>query len=505
MNDFPATFIQIHYHNRHGGVKQVIDRYSELCTTDSSDNTQTVFICSSENPEKKSNHSKLVNEPLLDYRSFNSQQEFDEIKSRIQSTFSSVICSSELKKPVAVLFHNISLGKNCAASAAFTQVAREFGSDEVRFFAVLHDFAEEGRSDMLELISNVQEWRSTIYEDLYCSGAPVTFVVPGKQSFDILKKLQFPVILLPNSVHRDHTNVDLKIVSQQLFHTAKKQNPYFDSSRPLWYYPSRIIQRKNILEAVLLSRLFDTALILGPESISPRDKKLVHALHEIILKCKLNIFIDPSQCDCFRECNCSPVPSLYELCDCAVSTSVAEGFGYGLFEPFFYNKPLLGRKPEGFLYPCDASIKNLYRMLPIPADLINKEVLIGTYYKKFGKTEIVDKKTTFFDETNLIDFADLDILIQKNCIERFINDNKFRKLWLHILESESSEWPGLENIYQNAINVFSKNRFTLLEYFSIDNYRRRFSETFSCIPAKHTFEFWKIAEMFQNKSLNLLL
>jgi hypothetical protein len=196
---------------------------------------------------------------------------------------------------------------------------------------------------------------------------------------------------------------------------------------------------------------------------------------------------------------------MYELCDCSVSTSVAEGFGYGLFEPFFHNKPLLGRQPQGFLYPCDASTKNLYKMLPVPADFIDKEVMIKKYYEKFGKTEIVDKKTAFFNETGLFDFADLDILIQKNCIERFMCDNKFRELWLNVLKYESTEWPGLENIYQNAIKVFNRNRFTLLEFFSIDNDRMRFSETFSCIPARHTFEFWKIAEMFQKKGLNLFL
>jgi hypothetical protein len=44
----------------------------------------------------------------------------------------------------------------------------------------------------------------------------------------------------------------------------------------------------------------------------------------------------------------NPVPLLYAASDLALSTSLAEGFGYGLYEPLLYGKAVIARRPRAF-------------------------------------------------------------------------------------------------------------------------------------------------------------
>lgn len=482
MDKFPATFIQIHYHYRHGGVKQVIDRYAELCSICSNGRTRSLLLCSIGDENANSFHSAVINETHLDYRAFESPQEFDRINTLLQSKIASVITFPEIQYPIAVLFHNVSLGKNVAASAAFTETARRFGSDRIRFFSVVHDFAEEGRAEMLDLISTVRTWRKSIDEELHCAGAPVTYVVPGKHSFDILSRLKFPVQQLPNSVKASTIEIDKKLLSVELTAFSHTQGFSFDMSKHVWYCPSRIIQRKNIFETVLLSRLLDSALILGPEGTSPRDKLLFEILFDIARKYRLNLLVNPAKCGCLKNHQSDVVSIMYTLCSAAVTTSVAEGFGFGLYEPYFHNKPLLGRRPRGFNYPCDAKIGHLYELLPVPAESINKKLLIARYYETFGHNAVIDEKADCIANAELLDFADLDIQHQKELLVRFLEGGQFQTKWVSLLSHEYSGWPGLQYLYHHAMEVFDTNRVALLDFFSEQNDHQRFCSTFSTIP-----------------------
>lgn len=452
-------------------------------------------------------HDEVVDVPLLDYHEFGTPEDFDDVKVRIQAALAAVIMSHETVWPAAVLFHNSSLGKNVAASAAFAETARQWGCDQIRFFPILHDFAEEGRTAMINQINTVGGWGRPIYEDLYCAGAPVTFVVPGKQTFQILDKLNFPVKLLPNSVRAGIVDSDKDALRAQLTIYAKSNCFSFDVSRPLWYHSSRIIRRKNILETVFLSIVMEAALVLGPEGTSVTDAPLTDMLQELVQKYRLNILINPLERECFRRSGADPVSVMYALCDYAVTTSVAEGFGFGLYEPFLYDRPLLGRHPCGFMYPCDVSTDNLYTVVPVPAVYVEKNELIRRYYEKFGHTENAVQKAESIKNAELLDFADLDIVMQKNLIERCMADSACRNEWLKILELEHPGWPGTGNMYKNSQNVLHRNRFTLLEYFSSQNDNSRFWDIFSCIPVNcnHQYEFSKISDMFQPERMTLLL
>jgi hypothetical protein len=507
MNNFPATFIQIHYHYRHGGVKQVIDRYAELCALCSNGATRSLLLCSRGDENTSSFHSEVIDEPLFDYSTFESAQKFGKIYTLLQARIESLITSPDVKYPVAILFHNVSLGKNVAASAAFTATARKYGSDRIRFFSVVHDFAEEGRTEMLHAISKVRIWRKTIDEELHCVGAPVLYVVPGNYSFDILSRLKFPVKLLPNSIKASTVQIDNEQLRVQLNTYADAQGLHFDMSKPVLYCASRIIKRKNIFETVLLSQLLDKALILGPEGTSTRDKMLSGTLRDMARKYRLNILINPAHCEYFANRQSEVVPTIYALSSSAITTSVSEGFGFGLYEPYFYNKPLLGRRPVGFVYPCNVQTDHLYEMLPIPSESIDKQLLIARYYEVFGRNTLVDRRVDYIDEAGILDFADLDIQNQNELIVRFMEDPQFQKKWIHILRDDYTGWPGLQYLNRNAVRNFDANRGVLLDCFSVQNDFDRFYSTFSSIPdiSVQPVEYWSIKDTFAAERVSLLL
>jgi hypothetical protein len=507
MGTFPATFIQIHYHSRHGGVKQVIDRYAELCSICSNRRTRSILLCCVGNEVTGPFHSEILDEPLLDYTIFKSQQEFDRVNILLQSRFKSIITSPGIQYPVAILFHNVSLGKNTAASAAFTETARRFGSDMIRFFSVVHDFAEEGRTEMLDVIGKVRTWRKSIDDELHCVGAPVTYIVPGKRSFDILSRFKYPVQMLPNSINARTVHIDKKVLSVELTSFAHGQGLSFDTSKPVWYCPSRIIQRKNIFETVLLSCVFDTCLILGPEGSSQRDKLLSEIIYGIAQKYRLNLLVNPAQSRYFQNHKIDIVSAMYSLCSVAVTTSVAEGFGFGLYEPYFHEKPLLGRRPLGFVYPCKVKNNHLYEMLPVPADFINKKTLIARYYETFGLGTLIKKKADYIADAEVLDFADLDIQHQRELLERFLEDGRFQKKWISILDREFPGWSGLQHLHRNAMEVFEANRVALRDFFSEKNDQKRFCSTFSTVPLcpDQPVEQQNIKDSFAAEGLSLLL
>ncbi len=507
MNNFPATFIQIHYHYRHGGVKQVIDRYAELCRSCSNGIIRTLLLCSLEDDKPGIFHSEIIDEPLFDYTTFESSQEFNRIKDLLQSRIESVIASPGIQYPVAILFHNVSLGKNVAASVAFTETARKYGCDRIRFFSIVHDFAEEGRKEMLDIICKVRNWRKTIDEELHCAGAPVEYIVPGKRSYNILSRLHFPVRLLPNSVRTGKVQLNMEQLTSQLNALSNAQETAFDMSKPVWYCSSRIIRRKNIIETVLLSRLLGTALVLGPEGTSHHDRMLCKSLNDIARKYQLNLLVNPAGCECFRNHQEDVVPAMYALSSAAVSTSVAEGFGFGLYESYIYSKPLLGRRPRGFDYVCNVKSDHLYEMLPVPSEYIDIQLLIDRYYETFGRNAETDKKADRITNADVLDFADLDIQMQKELLMLFLENRPIQTTWLKVLSNAYPGWSGLQNLKINVSSGFSAKRATILEYFSENNDQERFCLTFSSKPVYpvHSVEYWNIKDAFAAEGLSLLL
>ena len=66
-----------------------------------------------------------------------------------------------------------------------------------------------------------------------------------------------------------------------------------------------------------------------------------------------------------------PFMSLCGLADGCISTSVIEGFGYALYEPWLYGRGVIGRMPEGFSAAGGIRVPQLYDAMLLPAAWID--------------------------------------------------------------------------------------------------------------------------------------
>jgi hypothetical protein len=127
----------------------------------------------------------------------------------------------------------------------------------------------------------------------------------------------------------------------------------------------------------------------------------------------------------------NPFEYLYAYSRLCISTSIAEGFGYGLYEPWLYFKEVLGRLPLGIPSTELIDLNYLYTRLPIPISWISFTALSSQYYqqivKSFGRKNIPYTSKTFkramrnhFIKNGCIDIGVLDFksqcaLLQKLC------------------------------------------------------------------------------------------
>ncbi len=173
------SFVQVHYHNRPGGVNTVIGHYAEafaeaLMEVSAGLARQSpvtnLIVCKRDKTEGRAFlPGTIKNIPESGYCSFATKYAFLKTKEILVSGLMAIIQSPGVQKPLCIVGHNLTLGKNCALSSAFAHCARlcENGRNDVRFFSVIHDFAEEGRIDCLKQIYDLQDVGIGIWNDLY--------------------------------------------------------------------------------------------------------------------------------------------------------------------------------------------------------------------------------------------------------------------------------------------------------------------------------------------------
>ena len=288
----PKTFIQIHYHNRVGGVTRVMERYAEAFNrTSRSSIKQSLIICNNyNNINKKPNKNyNVLSVKECDYHRFQSKKAFISIQKRLFRKLADLLSNKDLPRPVCVVAHNLSLGKNIALSAAFSELIDFFKSDnEVRFYSVIHDMAEEGRTNLFNHIRSVKSLGIPVWDYLYPKG-DVEYVVLNKRNYTLFQNAGFPVTLLPNPVEeieksqRLSRSERLKITAA-LSKVSKKENTNFTPSAETVLYPVRVISRKNVLEAIVTVCIMHKAnLLIGSPGTSRHDKKLFNKTKQLSL------------------------------------------------------------------------------------------------------------------------------------------------------------------------------------------------------------------------------
>jgi glycosyltransferase involved in cell wall biosynthesis len=497
MKPTGGTLLQLHYHDRPGGVSTVMRRYADafayLCRGRPHAN---LIVCSAASGTKTlCGSARIVDVRDCDYRMFGTRDQFQAARGRIMRALLSNLDRKDLPRPIVVIGHNMNLGKNCALSSAFAETARLMArlmasGDGVRFFSVVHDFAEEGRTDLLLGIQRALGFGVDIWEDLYPGLPNLRFVTPHPRTLAVLKKAGYPVTLLSNPLgilQKNFRGPRLDEVRARIRAIAKKEKVRLDLRRPVVLYPSRVISRKNPVEAVLVAHvILKSNLLLGARSASgasAKDKSLYAALKSLSVEYGIPVVFDAARIAKGRE----PFSLLYRFADLCITTSVAEGFGYAIHEPALYGHEVIGRCPDGFPAADKRNLPGLYKRLFIPAAWVRMDAFRKRYYRELkampacGNRKLSSGFASFsksFDAAFLtagkkgVDFGCLDLSTQLSVLRHCVLFPQAAEEWKQMFPSQTQR---ILASVRTSIRAFREPSATAI---ASENFEKRFSQCF---------------------------
>ncbi len=402
MNNIPPkSIVQIHYHNSGSGVARVINKYAEIFNRVSFGTIRkNILVCCSTSQRKSPGNSiEIRHIDACNYHTFRSKKSFDRMKDTLIQTLQVLI--GKLPAPVYCIGHNLSLGKNIALSAAFSELSQhQEERNVVRFFSVIHDLAEEGRVPLLAQIRYLESLSVPVWNYLYPQ-KNVHYIVLNKRNHDLFARAGFTAALLPNPLDAVPDSVKLseeayRAVTAGLVKLSRNEKTGFDPSAETFFYPVRVISRKNVLEAVIVACLLHKGnLLIGGYGTSAPDRALFNGIKRLAQHYHLSVILDVERLTNhlpkkYRKSE-SIFSLLYRYTDTCISTSVSEGFGYALFEPWLFGKAVVGRLPQGIASDEWCDFSHLYSRFEIPVSWISFNDLVCWYragvHRAFGATE----------------------------------------------------------------------------------------------------------------------
>jgi hypothetical protein len=504
----PKTLIQIHYHNQLCGVNKVVRLYAAAFEKISGKRAHLNFVlCApSSKPGIEFSPAQTIPEPLCDYLTFSSKAQFVNVKSNLVSAFNRLFTGPSTKFPLCVIGHNLSLGKNCALSAAFAEMARQYSctTKPVRFISVIHDFAEEGRGDCLAKIENVRQW-TDIDADLFPKADTVRLVTLNDTNVSILGDAGFGAQLLYNPVAGPTKN---KVIpkkptatnKEKLFIKAKLNGTIFHDDRPVVLYPSRCISRKNILEALLIcNSLCKANLLIGNSGADPKDKILYKNAIRLCSRQKLPVLFDYGGILSDQSAKGGFTNRGFDFADACITTSIAEGFGYGLFEPWLFNKAVFGRNYLGFKPIANMRFPGLYDRLPVPVKWLSISQLRDKYWEAmhncFGMIEhttlLSNRKkfnkafNDFFIKDESIDFAGLDAMAQFSFLQSVVQSPGKIDEWEGLCGKElATIKKAFDTMLCKSEKTIRHNKRTIEKHLSLESFSKKLQTTLSIHPQK---------------------
>jgi glycosyltransferase involved in cell wall biosynthesis len=440
---FPRSLVQIHYHNRAGGVARVLDGYAAAFARLGWGEESLIICRNCRSPSGRVRPARIISVDACDYRAFRTERGFDRVARALAVRLRRIITAPELPRPVCVVGHNLSLGKNIALSAAFSRLAREFRDEgEIRFFSVIHDFAEEGRTALLRDTRHLALAGVATGEALYPS-VNVRYVTLNRRNHLLLKKAGAASALLPNPIDIERLSIESKAsrteVMEALHRLARRDKVGFNPSRPLIFYPVRVIGRKNVVEAIIaVCILLDASLVIGAPGASDADQRLYARLKAACRRFRLPVIFDCERIapDLTRRAHTQVAadevfPLLYRTVDCCITTSVAEGFGYALFEPWVCGCAVIGRRPMGFSALRGMCMTHLYNRFDLPAAWIPPVMALGKHARASssgaGDTDPRNATAKRYTGNGRLDVGKLDLDQQLAVLDRLCAEPETRQ------------------------------------------------------------------------------
>lgn len=351
-SSFPKTINIVHYHLHKGGVTSVIlQTVQALLASKSFKDIKkiNIYVGSKKNIASiqdsiNSERVAILYRPYLGYIEWcaKSSKYSDGNKANtalLQKNLDDFFTRKNSKQ-VQWWAHNHHIGKNPVLTAA---ILRFIQNKNPRIILQMHDFPEQARYPALaSLLKHVSG------EALYKGNSKTRLVVINEHDRKLLQNSGLNATLLSNivKVKKPKKQITKSNVKKFREYILDAQNlPLKNTNFLVFTYPVRCIRRKNVMEAMLLTKLFE-ALFKVPcvfnitlpgesEEEKPYSERIRQLIHTGKVK---GIFSAGTNKSC-------PY-SFEEMClysDAIISSSVQEGFGFSYLETALMNRPLLAR------------------------------------------------------------------------------------------------------------------------------------------------------------------
>jgi hypothetical protein len=378
----------IHYHLKTGGVTTVLKQ--QLTAISRQADTLVMAGDSSAVPLT----ADVVTIPELGYTSeSNSVFNPTDVARTVIDTI-----HSKFNGPCDVLhIHNPTLAKN----RQFIKIIKFLQREDVNLLLQIHDFAEDGRP----LAYFAEDYPADCH-----------YGVINRRDYQILLKSG----LRPDGLHLMENTV-----------SAPRIAPKPEAEDPMALYPIRAIRRKNIGEAVLLSRLMEQgqSVVITLPPNSPADMKSYQGWKNFVREHDLNVSFDQGLSHDFA--------TLVSSAGLLLTTSITEGFGFSFIEPWLFGKLLWGRKLADICRDFESKgilLDHLYEGLYVPLDWIGLHQFRDKWSASVLKAcrlfnvsiENADVRLAFDAVTGdgIIDFGLLDESAQKEVLLQVISSRR---------------------------------------------------------------------------------
>ena len=324
-----------------------------------------------------------------------------------------------------------------------------------RFLLQIHDFAEDGRPDV---------YFDTDY--------------PGDCHYAVINRRDVTALqaagLQSEGLHLIPNMVD-----------ALPESASEGESSEYLLYPVRAIRRKNIGEAILLSRFLPPGMrlwITRPPN-SPADVESYRDWKRLVNRHGLRVDFEVGVETSFQK--------LVTNAHAMITTSINEGFGFAFVEPWTAGKHLCGRKIAGIVDDFEArgiDLSSMYSTLRIPIDWLDLEqfeadwaVTVKTCANRFG-IEISD---SHIEEA-------FSVLATDGTIDYGLLHETQQKEVLHFLETYADAADELIRVNPFLVDVpgvpppdrIDQNRDIILREYSADAYRRRLLSAYNAVCSR---------------------
>jgi hypothetical protein len=345
--------------------------------------------------------------------------------------------------------HNPLLAKN----KQFLKILRALQKRKIELFLQIHDLAEDGRP---------QAYFHQAYP------ADCHYGVINSRDYYILRKAG----LKAKGLHLIANMID-----------PIQSKPGASDLDNFVLYPIRVIRRKNIGEALLLSLFFrgGEQLVFTLPPNSPLDIKSYRNWKSFVRERQLNATFDAGLGKDFR--------TLVHSAKFLITTSITEGFGFSFLEPWVYNKLIWGRKLSSICNDFEQKgvrLSHLYEHLWVPLDWIDRDRLYaqwssciqtsGRFYNFSISRKRIGKSFEAITQNDCIDFGLLNEGFQKQIIARLLSgkDSAERLRQMNPFLSQPGEVP-------HKTELIKMNKQAVLNNYNRDSYRRRLLEIYDSV------------------------